>query len=39
MCYYKQMETFQCLKDENAIIAQMQVMIPTFPTYTPNHFI
>ena len=30
-----QMKTLQALKDENAIIAQMQVMIPT---YTPNHF-
>ena len=32
---YKQVKTLQSLKDENAIIAQMQVMIPT---YTPNHF-
>lgn len=32
---HKQMKTLQSLKDENAIIAQMQVMIPT---YTPNHF-
>ena len=30
-----QMKTLQALKDEDAIIAQMQVMIPT---YTPNHF-
>lgn len=32
---YNQVKTLQSLKDENAIIAQMQVMIPT---YTPNHF-
>ena len=30
-----QMRTLQSLKDEDAIIAQMQAMIPT---YTPNHF-
>ncbi len=30
-----QMKTLQALKDENTIIAQMRVMIPT---YSPNHF-
>ena len=32
---YKQIETLRSLKDENAIIGQLGVMIPT---YTPNHF-
>ena len=32
---YNQVKTLQSLKDENAIITQMQVMIFT---YTPNHF-
>ncbi len=32
---YTQIKTLRSLKDENAIIAQMQAMIPT---YTPNHF-
>lgn len=32
---YEQLQTLQSLKGENAIIAQMKVMIPT---YQPNHF-
>lgn len=32
---YRQIETLRSLKDENAIIGQLQTMIPT---YTPNHF-
>ena len=32
---HNQLKALQSLKDENAIIAQMQKMIPT---YTPNHF-